>query len=67
MSGKFWVSIMPSSQTIIRLSRLKVFSNEEPVGINPKVNNLNPAFNASSQELVLISDSGIRSESHDFF
>lgn len=32
------------------------------MGVNPKINNMNPGYEAAKHEYVMISDSGIRSE-----
>lgn len=38
----------------------KLFTGGEPVGVNPKINNLSPGYDAAKYELLMISDSGIR-------
>lgn len=41
----------------------KIFIGGENVGVNPKINNIHLGYSAAKYELVMISDSGIRSKS----
>lgn len=40
----------------------KLYKGATAVGVNPKINNMNKAFEDSLYEFILVSDSGIKSE-----
>ena len=41
---------------------MQVFYGGEVVGVNPKINNMQPGYKSAKHELIMVSDSGIRSK-----
>lgn len=64
----------PAIETVKRLIEkypnidTQLFIGGSNVGVNPKINNMNPGYLAAKYELIMISDSGVKSMLiHDFF
>merc|ERR1712038_2232867 len=55
-SYKFIKSLMEKYPDV----EVRVFRGGESVGVNPKINNMLPAYKAARYELILVSDSGIK-------